>query len=106
MHLRVLLIAVTLMLAGCGSSKTNELKLLSENNTHMLYIYPDDMSAELYTGMSLLNNYTLVSITENSYEMTAKGDPTLQLIFEPESSSWLCIACKSLGLSTAWIQQD
>lgn len=107
MVLRALLIAAlaTATLASC-SSKTNEIKLLSEDNSHMFYIYPDDLSAELYTGMSLVNNYKLVAVTEDSYELTTNdSSKNLKLTLNPNTTTWLCTTCKRLGLATKWNMQ-
>jgi len=105
MMLRTLLITLTaIMLISC--SKGHEIQLLSADNSHMLYLYPDNATAELYTGMSKIADYTLLA-KNNIYTLTSKNNPVykIQLILDMDNSEWACRGCKKQGFSRQWHQQ-
>jgi hypothetical protein len=81
----------------------NEIKLLSEDNTHMLYLYPDEQLAELYSGMSRINEFKLVNKSQNTYELSPIERPTLKITFTENTINWSCRQCNKLGLATNWV---
>ena len=103
--LRTLFLIAMMTLIGCDG-KSNEIKLLSQNNQHMFYLYPDAKSAELYTGMSLINEYKLV-IAKQTYNLqqTSGNKAKLKLKLNPKTGNWFCKGCKANGYSSTWIQQ-
>jgi hypothetical protein len=90
-------------LTSCDAIKKNEIKLLSKDRTHMLYLYPDENYAELYSGMSLINEFKLVNISPQTYELSPIKEPTLKITFKENSMNWHCIQCNKLKLATQWI---
>jgi hypothetical protein len=104
MKLIVIALFATLVLAACG--KGQEIQLLSENNSHMLYLYPEDSSAELYTGMSMIGSYSL-SLDKKIYTLVPKKAETgkIELVLDSNTGNWACRGCRVSGLSSQWLQQ-
>jgi hypothetical protein len=104
MKLILLTLFITSILFGCG--KSQEIKLLSNDNSHMLYLYPDDSSAELYTGMSMIGDYEL-SFEKYVYTLKPKKSNSgkIELVLNSDTGNWACRGCKKMGLSSQWIQQ-
>ncbi len=104
MMLRIVVLLATLTLISCG--KGEEIQLLSKDNSHMLYLYPEDSSAELYTGMSMLTDYKL-SLDKKIYTLASKkkGFNNIELTLDANTGNWACRGCIKQGLSSQWIQQ-
>lgn len=104
MKLIVIAIFAALTLIGCG--KGQEIQLLSEDNSHMLYLYPEDGTAEIYTGMSMLADYNL-SKKGKIYTLVPNSNAATQieLTLDANTSNWACRGCVKGGLSSQWIQQ-
>jgi uncharacterized lipoprotein NlpE involved in copper resistance len=104
MKLIVLATFAVLILVGCD--KGQEIKLLSENNKHMFYLYPEDSSAELYTGMSMIGDYSL-SLNKKIYTLVPKKAETgkIELVLDSNTGNWACRGCRVSGLSSQWLQQ-
>jgi len=106
MLLRIGFVVLTcVVLSSCDSGR--EIKLLSENNSHMLYLYPNDKSAELYTGVSLVADYQLKLNSKDVYLLKAKSDQSnpIEFMFDSNTGNWKCSGCIKQELSSQWVQQ-
>jgi hypothetical protein len=104
MKLLLVTVFITTILFGC--SKSQEIKLLSNDNRHMLYLYPDDSSAELYSGMSMIKDYEL-TLNKNIYTLNPKkvNAGKIELALDSKTGNWACRGCIKAGLSSQWVQQ-
>lgn len=91
-----------LLLAGCSERQGTQ--LVSDDERHMLYVYLEDMEAEMYGGISMMASFDLKQVKENAYAFTpTSGDVgVVGFIHYPEKNLWRCPTCPKYGLSASW----
>jgi hypothetical protein len=98
------LVLSAVVLTACDAGKQDEIKLLSKDNTHMLYLYPTAQTAEIYSGISALGVFDVSQSKANTYVLspTSGSYTQLELTFDPVSGNWSCKQCKKQGLTQEW----